>query len=291
MSFNTDNLNEQKKQELVKTVSGGRRPHAVLVDGGTESEREEIAYLLAKIYVCENATDSEPCNSCSSCRKADEKIHPDIVKITKQSDKKYYSKTSDVKPIVENAYQTPNEAKVRVLIISEMQLMKVDSQNVLLKILEEPPTYTAFILTSESANNVIGTVLSRVSRFRVGESNEELVFGEKTLGVVEKIAAALSSNYEFDIIAAASSLDGNKQLTVDVLKALSVFFRDALVIKNGGKALIKDLENQAESVAYSFSQEGLLTRYEDVNELLRLTQGNPNYTLLAAQLCAKLKGN
>jgi DNA polymerase III gamma/tau subunit len=74
MSFNVDSLNEQKKQELLKTVSGGRRPHAVLVDGGTEKEREEIAYLLAKIYVCENAKDSTPCNSCSGCRKSDEKI-------------------------------------------------------------------------------------------------------------------------------------------------------------------------------------------------------------------------
>ena len=55
MSFNVDNLNEQKKQELLKTVSGGRRPHAVLVDGGTEKEREEIAYLLgfcSPTYFC-----------------------------------------------------------------------------------------------------------------------------------------------------------------------------------------------------------------------------------------------
>ena len=68
-----------------------------------------------------------------------------------------------------------------------MQLMKVESQNVLLKILEEPPTYTAFILTAESANNVIGTVLSRVSRFRIGENDNDLVFKEKTLEIVKNI--------------------------------------------------------------------------------------------------------
>ncbi len=289
MSFNVENLNEQKKQELLKTVSGGRRPHAVLVDGGSEKEREEIAYLLAKIYVCENATDYLPCNSCSSCKKADEKIHPDIIRVTKDPDRKYYRKKEEVKPIVEDAYQTPNEARVRVIIIPEMQFMKVESQNVLLKILEEPPTYTAFILTSESANNVIGTVLSRVSRFRIGENDNDLVFKEKTLEIVKNISGALSSNYEFDIISATAPLDGNKQRTVEVLTALSVFFRDALAVKNGSEPLIKDLEAEAERVAQAFAVSTLLNFYESTNELLKLTQGNPNYNLLVAQLCVNLR--
>ena len=289
MMLDINNFSEQIKNEFLKTVSGGRRPHAVLVDGGTEKEREEIAYLLAKIYVCGNATGSEPCNNCSSCRKADEKIHPDIIKVTKPDDKKFFRK-DDAKEVVENSYQTPNEASKRIFIISEMQLMKDDAQNVLLKILEEPPVYTAFILTAENANSIIGTVLSRVSRFRIGEKNDDLSFNEKTVEIVKNTVNALSSNYEYDIICATAPLDGNKQLTCDVLKALSVFFRDALVIKNGGKVLIKDLENEAQSIAYSFSTEKLLERYESVNELLKLTEGYPNYTLLSAQLCAKLKG-
>lgn len=284
-----ENYNEQIKNEFLKTLSGGRRPHAVLIDGGTEKEREDIAYLLAKVYVCQNADGSEACNSCSSCRKADERIHPDIVKIKKPDDKKYYSKKDDVKPIVEDAYQTPNEAKVRVLIITEMQLMKVESQNVLLKILEEPPSYTVFIITAESANSIIGTVLSRVSRFRIGESKDDIEFSEKVLNIVRETASALSSSYEYDIIKALALLDGNKQLTVDVLKALSLFIRDALSLKYNGNILIKELENEARSVSFAFSAEALLERFESINEFLKLTAGNPNYTLLVAHLCAKLK--
>lgn len=289
MMLKIEELNEQLKSEFLKTVSGGRRPHAVLLDGGTEKERENIAYLLAKTYVCENASSDKPCDNCSSCRKTNEKIHPDIIKVTKPDDKKFFRK-EDVKAVVENSYQTPNEASKRIFILSEMQLMKVDSQNVLLKILEEPPSYTAFILTAENANSVIGTVLSRVSRFRIGESNTEPEFSEKIIDIVKNTVEALSSNYEYDIILATAPLDGNKQLTCDVLKALSVFFRDALVVKNGGKALIKDLENEAHSVAHSFSSEKLLERFDSINELLKLTEGYPNYTLLSAQLCAKLKG-
>ena len=289
MMVDLENFNEQIKNEFLKTVSGGRRPHAVLIDGGTEKEREDIAFLLAKVYVCPEAIDSEACNNCPSCRKADERIHPDIVKIKKPDDKKYYSKKDDVKPIVEDAYQTPNESKVRVLLITEMQLMKVDSQNVLLKILEEPPSYTVFIITAESANSIIGTVLSRVSRFRIGESNDDVVFSEKVLNIVKDVSLALSSSYEYDIIKALAPLDGNKQVTLDVLKALSVFLRDALSLKYNGKVLVKELENEAKSVSFAFSTEALLERFESVNEFLKLTSGNPNYTLLVAHLCAKLK--
>ena len=39
MMIDLANYNEQIKNEFLKTVSGGRRPHAVLIDGGTEKER------------------------------------------------------------------------------------------------------------------------------------------------------------------------------------------------------------------------------------------------------------
>ncbi|MBR2875553.1 MAG: hypothetical protein IKC01_00270 [Clostridia bacterium] len=288
MMLGIDNLNEQMKNELQKTISGGRRPHAVLIDGGTENEREEMAYLLAKVYVCNDDSSNEPCNSCSSCRKTDERIHPDIIKVTKPDDKKYFKK-DDLKKVVEEAYQTPNEAKVRVFILSEMQLMKIESQNVLLKILEEPPAYTAFILTSETANSVIGTVLSRVSRFRIGEKNGELGFDEKAVEIVRKTSEAMLSNYEFDVISATAALDGNKQLTVNVLNLLALFFRDAVAVKNGGKPLVSELISETEKISYSFSTEKLLGFYDNMNELIRLTEGYPNYTLLSAQICAKLK--
>ena len=44
MMIDLENFNEQIKNEFLKTVSGGRRPHAVLIDGGTEEEREEDGY-------------------------------------------------------------------------------------------------------------------------------------------------------------------------------------------------------------------------------------------------------
>jgi hypothetical protein len=56
MMITIDDFNEQIKSEILKTVSGGRRPHAVLIDGGSEKERDDIAYFLAfsafNTYIC-----------------------------------------------------------------------------------------------------------------------------------------------------------------------------------------------------------------------------------------------
>lgn len=273
--------------KIEKLFAGGKHPHAVLIDGASFEERLEAARFLAKIMVCPNGTDRF-CNDCSACRKADEDIHPDIIHITKPEDKKNFTKDT-LKTMVENAFLTPNESEIKVYIIHEMQLMSEECQNVLLKILEEPPAYTAFVLTSESANVVIGTVLSRVVRLKLSSDGEEKQYSEKAVEVVRNIAKAFSTSYEFDMIAATSPLDGDKSLTAEVLSLLCLFFRDCIALKYQGEVLFEELKEETQRVAFASATERLFESYRDMNELARSTEGNPNYTLLTAVLCLKLK--
>ena len=64
-----------------------------------------------------------------------------------------------------------------------------------------------------------------------------------------------------------------------------------MVSRRHGKAPLQSLylEQEAEKVAFSFPVSTLLNYYESTNELLKLTQGNPNYNLLVAQLCVNLR--
>ena len=59
--------------------------------------------------------------------------------------------------------------------------------------------------------------------------------------------------------------------------------------KKVAEAKLGAAENEAKSISFAFSTEALLERFESINEFLKLTAGNPNYTLLVAHLCAKLK--
>ena len=283
-------ISERKfPQDVLKTLdsffSEGRRPHAVLIDGASEAERIDLARLTARMMVCENK-DRTPCGECEHCRKAKENIHPDIIMISKPDDKKHFVK-DDVKKMVADAYLTPNEADVKAFIIKEMHQMTEESQNLLLKILEEPPRYTAFILTSQTSNSVIGTVLSRVVRLRMGKTSGN-VYSEKACAVVKKLAEAVLSPYEFDRIEATAPMESNKPLTAEVLELFLVVLRDGISLKNGGKVLQEEFKACSQNLCDRMTLQKLLEMYETIEKLLRSLENNPNYTLLSTVLCAKL---
>ncbi len=276
-------------ENILKTLDSffadGRRPHALLIDGASAEERESLSFLAARMMVCENK-DRTPCGECEHCRKAKENIHPDIITISKPDDKKHFVK-DDVKKMVVDAFLTPNEADTKVFIIKEMQQMTEESQNLLLKILEEPPRYTAFILTSETSNAVIGTVLSRVIRLRLGKTSAT-EYSEKAVAVTEKFIDAVLSPYEYNRIEATATLDGNKALTAEVLEALVSVLRDAIALKSGGKILSEAFSSKTKKLSDNMTLEKLFKMYDTVTGLLRSLENNPNYNLLSAVLCASI---
>lgn len=263
----------------------GRCPHALLIDGADEEQRTALAYIAAGMIVCENSNRT-PCGECEHCRKAREHTHPDIIVVKKPDDKKRFVK-DDVKKMVADAYLTPNEAEIKVFVISELQNMTEESQNLLLKILEEPPRYTAFVLTADNSNAVIGTVLSRVVRLRMGK-NASVQYSEKAESIVKKLVAAVLSPYEYNRIEATAQMDGNKVLTAEVLDLFVRVLRDAVACKSKGKVLIENFSDESEKLSDSLSLEKIIEMYETVDGLLKSLENNPNYTLLSTVLCAKI---
>ncbi len=279
------NFPESVLSALDGMFSESRCPHAVLIDGSGEASREALARLVAKMTVCENK-DRTPCGACKNCRKADEGIHPDIISIKKPDDRKSFVK-ADIKKMVSDAYITPNDADKKVFIISEMQNMTEECQNLLLKILEEPPVYTAFVLTSQSANAVIGTVLSRVVRLRLGSVQAD-DYSEKAVEVVKNLSKAVCTHKEYEKIKATAPIDGNKKLTLEVLNLFIAVLRDAIALKSNGKILLNDFSEQAQLLSAQNTLKGLLDMYDTVCKIHLSLENNPNYTLLSAVLCARL---
>ncbi len=283
--INERNFSENILKTLDSFFADGRRPHAVLIDGSGADDRLALALLCARMIVCENK-DRTPCGECEHCRKAKENIHPDIITISKPEDKKHFVK-DDVKKMVADAYMTPNEAETKVFIIKEMQQMTEESQNLLLKILEEPPRYTAFVLTSDNSNAVIGTVLSRVVRLRMGETAVS-EYSEKAIGIVQNMVDAVLSPYEYNRIEALAPMDGNKSLTAEVLDLFIGVLRDAIALKSNGKILLDNMKSKSEKLSDSLTLSKILDMYETIDGLLKSLENNPNYTLLSAVLCASI---
>ena len=131
----------------------GRLSHAYICGGA-------LADLIAATVVCSDRRVTGPCNECKHCRKANRNIHPDIITITKQSDKRYID-VDQIRELKRDVIVVSNEALQKAYIINDAHLMNLNAQNAFLQILEEPPAHVVFILKTDYPSKFIPTILSR----------------------------------------------------------------------------------------------------------------------------------
>ena len=161
--------------------------HAYLILSPDYTVRAETAKALAKSILCNGVEkkDAEPCGVCSNCVKNDAGTHPDCIYVGKGA------KTSvdDVRDIEDEAYLAPNEADCKVFILEDCDEYNVQSQNALLKIIEEPPANLKFVFTASSAGAILPTVRSRVCTLAADSRNVQ-----DLLEQIKKEKASLSGS-------------------------------------------------------------------------------------------------
>jgi len=158
----------------LKFGDGSKLSHAYIVSALSEQERLDAARQIAAAAVCSGSGD-RPCGLCRDCRKAAERIHPDIIGIRRLVDDKSGKPRKDlavdqVREMAADAYVLPNEAGRKVYIIEEAEYMNTPAQNAALKLLEEPPAWSLFILCVPSASVLLDTVRSRCAEISLGGS-------------------------------------------------------------------------------------------------------------------------
>lgn len=127
--------------------------HAYLVVG---QQRKEMADLLAAAWVCTGQT--PPCGSCPGCRKAGLGIHPDIIRADPEGEG---LKAEAVRALRADAYIRPNEAPRKVYILEHGELLGTAGQNILLKLIEEGPSYACFLFLAPQPEALLPTIRSR----------------------------------------------------------------------------------------------------------------------------------
>lgn len=132
--------------------------HAYLIVSSGLLTAREYATSLAAALICESpSAENGACGLCSACKKTSFGSHPDIFMLGQGS-----VSVNDIRDLREKAHLAPNEGERKIFILENIGAFNVQSQNALLKILEEPPKNVFFILTATSKNTVLPTVLSRV---------------------------------------------------------------------------------------------------------------------------------
>jgi DNA polymerase-3 subunit delta' len=191
MSFK-EILGQEKAVALLKAAFlRGRASHAYIFVGPAGVGKSKAAINLAKLLVCQDPRQAEPCDVCSSCRKADAANHPDIQVLRPDGP---FIKIDAVREACRRLALKGFESSTKVLVISDGAALNEESSNALLKTLEEPSPDTVIIILATSLKAMVPTIVSRCQRI-VFSSLQESVISEilrRDHGVAEDEAIYLS---------------------------------------------------------------------------------------------------
>lgn len=162
---------EKSFERLYTMFVKGTVPHALLFSGIEGIGKEDTAIQLALAVNCQSQnTGISPdrtgrfqlsdiaCMACRSCKKIISGNHPDLLQIHPSGN---LIKIAQVRELINSLLLKNYEARYRVVIISNADKMNKEASNALLKVLEEPPKDTFFILTSCQPSDLLPTILSR----------------------------------------------------------------------------------------------------------------------------------
>ena len=138
---------------LQNAISMNKVSHAYLFGGESGSGKKMMASLFAMTLQCEKHG-VEPCMECPSCKKAQSQNHPDIIYV-KHEKPNTISIDEIREQLINDVMIKPYSSPYKIYIIDEAQKLTLQAQNALLKILEEPPEYTIFILTCAASDDFV----------------------------------------------------------------------------------------------------------------------------------------
>lgn len=245
---------------LVGMVDSGKLPHAIMIheDDGCGAVPLAIAFLQY-LYCHNRVAGSDSCGECPSCNRISKLIHPDVHFIfptaasTTSLDylaqwrnlvisEPYFTTARMLdelglggKPVMIGVAESKQllsclglsalEGGYRSVVIYLPELMNQEASNRLLKIIEEPPSLTQFILVTHAPDKVLKTISSRCQCLRMkprgeAEATEGDALSEQYGELFKALMDALLSR---DLLAAVEA--GENIATLPTRESLKAFCR------------------------------------------------------------------
>ena len=205
-------MNRGPSRELARR---GRLYPSVILHGGDEEARRDVAVELARTLLCAADEDGRPCGTCRHCRRiawpgeaADEPFHPDFRVLTR--DLKTATSVEATRDLLRTAQSSPFEARGQVFVVASAETLSGEAADALLKALEEPGRRAPrhYLLLAPSQFDLLPTLRSRSLALYLGPA---AALAEEEVGPLAEAVAARVGDYaasgaSVHLLAAAAAL-------------------------------------------------------------------------------------
>ncbi|WP_449435691.1 DNA polymerase III subunit [Pedobacter steynii] len=269
---------ESIKQQLIQTVAENRISHAQLFLSSEGSGALPMAIAYAQYINCLDKQADDSCGECSSCRKYERYIHPDLhfsypffaskdVRVAvdvldewrsmmladpyfdmdiwrsklSAENKQANINIAECHDIIKKLSYKAFEAQTKVLIMWLPEYLDKEG-NSLLKIIEEPPQNTLFILVANNQEQILSTLLSRTQIVKIPKLPHATV--ESYL--MDEYGLSENQATEYSFLADGNLIEA-KQLVANTQNENADKFAEWLRMGYGNRVL--DLTNFVDQIA------------------------------------------
>ncbi len=302
--------------------------HSYIFAGEKGSGKKLLAKVFAMTLQCEHHG-KEPCLQCSSCKKAMNRNHPDIIYVTHE--KPNSIGIEDIREqLISDVAIKPYTGPYKIYIVDEAEKLTVQAQNALLKTIEEPPSYAVILLLVNNGGSLLPTIASRcvtlnfkpvrddvIKKYLMEElhvpdyqAEVSVAFAQGNVGKAKQIATAedfsemmqaafriLKKGKDmevYEMVDAIKALSEQKHTVYEYLDLFLVWFRDVLLFKATREIdglVFRQEYNDIKNRADTSSYEGLETILNAIETAKARLQANVNFDLTMELLFLTIREN
>ncbi len=154
-------------------LKGGCVPNAYLLAGPDGVGKRRLALEMAKALNCA-AEGERPCEACAPCRQIERGTHPDV-HVVEGAGAAQQIRLDDVRHVLGRLALRPYSARMQVALLDGADRITEEAANALLKVLEEPPATSRFLLTTSRLACCLPTIISRCQVIRCRALSPEVI--------------------------------------------------------------------------------------------------------------------
>ena len=219
---------EKVKKALKNSIVKNSIQNAYLLEGQTGGGKTTTARIFLKALNCQNPIDNEPCGECVVCKESTK--NPELVDIIEidGGENRGIDKIRELKDLIKYS----PKYNYRGVIIDEVHMLTREGATALLKVLEEPPERTIFIIITNEPEKIMKTIKDRCTRLIFKKIAPSLI--KDRLG---QIAKENNINIDDKALTAISVIcDGS-------LREALTIFQQVAIISADSKITIEDLKD------------------------------------------------